>query len=459
MSYFRSITQNVVLSGANSSITNLAKSPDAGYIFVGTAASTLGVAAIQVTLFANQNCTVYIEQSPNGTNWDISDAYSYRYNTTPNFGITVQAVGVYFRTRVENISTIAATTTFRLSSVLCPIVEAIPRSLSAEGNLKVGVYEIEDDQGNKVKISPQGGLRTTPCVRLIGSSFVGTTIDASFWAFAGAAGGTGVQTGGQYELRTNTTANALTALQSLRTSRYMNGCSNICRILADYGSGVADNTKRWGAFTGTADAPTDGVMFELINQVPSVAVYKAGTPTRITNGNFNGLYGSTLNTLPTGCQTFEIIYTNKAIWFMFNDVLVHKIDASSATWSDTLSLPLRAENNNTNSGVIDSSLKIRSFSIHRYGEALTRPQWKNQVGAVTAQILKRGPGTLHRVCMNTSPNGAIVTLYDALTATNPICVINPATDYSAIMDYELDFYTGLTYTTVNAGVDVTFIFE
>jgi hypothetical protein len=460
MSYFRSITQNVVSSTGNSSTTSLSKSPDAGYIFVGTAESTLGVAGIQVALSTNQNCIVYIEQSPEGTNWDISDEFNYRYLTGSNFGVTTQAVSSFFRVRVENESTTAAATNFRLQSCLCPIVEAIPRALSAEGNLKVGVYEIEDTLGNLVKISPQGGLRTTPACKLIGASFNGTTIDANFWAFTGSAGGTGVQTGGQYELRTNTTANALTALQSVRTSRYINGCSNVCRILADYGgAGVLKNTKRWGVFTGTANAPTDGAMFELINTVPSIATYKAGTPTRVTNGNFNGEYGTTINAIPSGCQTFEIVYTNKVVWFMFNNLLVHKIDATADTWADTMSLPLRAENNNTDSGVVDTSLKIRSFSVYRYGDALARPQWKNQVGAVTASILKRGPGTLHRVCINTSPNGAIVTLYDALTATNPICVINPATDYSAVMVYELDFYTGLTYTTVNAGVDVTFVFE
>jgi hypothetical protein len=457
MSFWKSIRQDVIVSTLNSSTGSLAKSPDAGYIFTGTSESTLGVAGIQVTLFTNQNCTVYVEQSPDGSNWDIVDEYNYRYQTHPNFGKTIQAVNSYFRVKVENLSTISAATNFRLQSCLCPIVEVLPRSLSEEGHLKVGVYEIEDALGHVVKISPQGALRTVSATRLIGASFIGTTVDTSYWTTASGSGGSIVQTGGQLELKTNTTASGSAGVQSARISRYMNGSANFCRALVDYGGvGVANNTKRWGPFTGTLGSPTDGAAFELINSIPTLATFKAGVANRISNGSFNGEYGSSLNTIPSGAQTFEILYTNTEVLFMFNNLLVHSIDASASTWSDTLSLPLRAENYNTSGSVTDTSLKVRSLSVYRYGDPISRPQWKYQAGVVTTSILRRGPGTLHRIVNNN--NKGTLTLYDALSATNPIAILD-LIQLLGTITYELDFFTGLTYTQTDAASNTTIIFE
>lgn len=202
-----SVIQNVVADANNSSTTNLTASPTAGYIYAGVATTTLGIVGIQVSLKTDQNCLVYIDQSPgigtgvgtvttNGTTtlagastkftrdfkvgdqiwvsgetvrtitaiasdisltvgvafatsagglsftqyfWDISDVYNY-YSATNNFGVTVQAVNSYVRVRVIN-QTASPTTYFRLQTALCPIVEAVPRSLSSEGNLKTAMAE------------------------------------------------------------------------------------------------------------------------------------------------------------------------------------------------------------------------------------------------------------------------------------------------------------------------------
>jgi hypothetical protein len=96
-------------------------------MFVGDTASTLGVAGIQVTLKTDTSCTVFVDQSPDGVNWDITDKYVYN-PLKANFGLTVQAVASYFRVRVRNEDSIASTY-FRLQTCLCPVVEAVPRSL------------------------------------------------------------------------------------------------------------------------------------------------------------------------------------------------------------------------------------------------------------------------------------------------------------------------------------------
>ena len=396
--------------------------------------------------------------------WDISDEYSYRYITKPNFGKTIQAIGSYVRVRVKNISQSVTTLVFRLDTVLCPIVESIPRSLSPEGNLMVGVYEIEDEVGSKVRISPNGGLNICKVSRLIGVSFVGTTIDSNFWTSGTTANGSGVQIGGKYEMRTITapatsSPNGASSLQSVRTARYINGISNYCRIQADYGGvGIPNNTKRWGAFTGTAGSPIDGCMFELINQVQTLALYNGGVPTRISNGSFNGEYGATLNEIPSGLQTFEIIWNNRYVYFYFNNVLVHKYEATTTPWSSILSLPCRAENYNTSSSTTDTSLKIRSFVILRYGEPESKTGWKYTHGTLSAAngILKRGGGTLHKIVNN--DNLGTLSLYDGLTAANPIAIIDLSKIFGSV-EYNLDFYNGLTMVQTDNGADTTIIYE
>jgi len=527
MSYFANLKQDVQVDLNNSSNAVLL----AAGSFVGTATSTLGVVGLQVSLKTDQNCTVYVEQSPglgtgtgtvttngtdtlagSGTNflsrkigdqiyvsgetvriiknivsdisltatsafsttagslsyqmydWDISDAYDYRNQNYPNFGITVQAVNSYVRIRVTNVNATSPTSYFRLQLCLCPIVEALPRSLNGKGLLKISIQEISDTDGNIVKISPNGALSATKVVRLIGASFSGTTIDASFWGLTTSANGYGAQTGGQYELRTITppstsSPNGAAALQSTRTARYINGVPNYIRAQVDSGGAPpANNTKRFGAFTGTAGSPTDGCMIEVINQIGSIATYKGGVPNRITNGSFNGDYGLTLNDPPVGVQTYEIAFNNRYVYFYYNNILLHKIDASTDTWTNALSLPLRAENYNTGNSQTDTSLKIRSFVVMRYGEPNSRPQWKNTHGVLSAAngILKRGPGTLHSVVNN--DNLGTLAVYDALSAANPIATLD-LTKIFGQLRYDIDFYTGLTIVQTDAGADTTVVFE
>jgi hypothetical protein len=117
---------------------------------------------------------------------------------------------------------------------------------------------------------------------------------------------------------------------------------------------------------------------------------------------------------------------------------------------------------NINSGnTAQKTLYCRTVSIARLGKAETSPIWRNiNTTAVTALILKRGPGRLHHVNFNTIPNTTIVSIYDALSAANPICVMNPpngATPFT--MNFDLDFYTGLTITTTPNNADVTIVWE
>jgi hypothetical protein len=127
---FASIQQNVAASLYNNSTTNLA----ALGVFTGAAETTLGVAGIQVNVKSSQPIEVQVQQSPDGTNWDISDVQNFEAGEGD--GRTFQAVASYFRLVVTNIGGIA-TTYFRLQTALCPVVEVVPRTLTPNGRLRI----------------------------------------------------------------------------------------------------------------------------------------------------------------------------------------------------------------------------------------------------------------------------------------------------------------------------------
>jgi hypothetical protein len=122
--------QDVHPSVANSSAANLG----AGATFTGTSESTLGVAGIQVNTFLNQPHTVFVDQSADGSNWHIVDSWL----VPSSFGVsrTVQATDSFYRVRVTNTGTGTATVV-SVAAAACPVVEAVPRSLTSGGNLKV----------------------------------------------------------------------------------------------------------------------------------------------------------------------------------------------------------------------------------------------------------------------------------------------------------------------------------
>jgi hypothetical protein len=131
-----SLRQTVGLSVGNSSTANLAASAS----FTGAAESTLGVASIQVSFKADQQCTIQVQQASEdpGVNWDVVDTYILPANTGDSR--TIQATGASFRVVVTNNGG-SATTFLRLGVALCPLVEAVPRALTSLGNLKIAIQE------------------------------------------------------------------------------------------------------------------------------------------------------------------------------------------------------------------------------------------------------------------------------------------------------------------------------
>jgi hypothetical protein len=462
MSYFSRMSQNVIASDGNSSTANLTS----GEIFTGTTESTLGVAGIQVSLKTDQNCTVYIEQAPDTTpvagapHWDIVD--SYKYYANQNFGITVQAINSYVRVRVLNDG-ILTTTFFRLQTVLCPIVEAVPRTLDEFGNFKTAINRIQDNYGFSIENTPMGEQRSIIPTRLVGSTFDGTTVDSSFWTVANTLGGTTTQANAQVVLATNTTANGATVLHSFRRGRYVSGSSMAYRTQLSLSIGVTNNKRRWGvAYGATMPTITDGAYFQLDGITFSIVTLRAGVETKIDSGSFNGTLGVSYDPSTTN-HTYEIYWTNGKVYFVIGDEILHTHTASAQTWAAVMSHYIFMDNVNSSNITSNNTITCRVSSIRRLGQLQTQPTHKYQSGTTAGVICKYNAGNLHKLIISNVSQSSVVTIYDG-TTTGGTVLWSSGSMGSQTIPFTLDFYSvpffnGLFFTITGSNCNVFLSYE
>lgn len=457
MSFFSKFEQNIKASTVNSSEANL----DASGTFTGTADSTLGIAGIQISLKTDQNCTITVEQSPDdapaGPHWDIVDTYNYYAGG--NFGVTVQAISSYFRVTVTNLNTATATTYFRLQSVLCPIVEAIPRSLDENGHLVTAVHNVKDLYGWEVENTPMGEMRVITPTRLVGANFDQSTLDTNFWITSVNNDGTVTQTDCEVTLATNTSSNGSSALYSVRRARYVSGFAQRYRTQIKLSSGVENNKRIWGvAYGSTMPTITSGAYFELDGSIFSVVTMKSGIETRVSSGSFNGNLGLTFNP-GTSNRSYEIYYNNGKVWFVVGDTLLHTVSASSVSWTSTLSFNIIMKNINSSDISSNNTMVCRVASIARLGPEHSEPIYKYISGAST-NVLKYSGGNLHRIIINSGGNGSSITIYDNTSGTGTRIGYIETFKVSAptSIDFMSPFYNGLTVVVVGT-VTFTVIYE
>lgn len=453
MSYFNSIVQNVKQSTSNNSTTPL----NSGATFTGVGESTLGIVGIQVNFICDRNCRVYVDQSTDNANWDITDYFDFKA-ALGGLGRTVQATASYFRIRVTNTSE-ANATYLRLQVAMCPIVDAVPRTLDGkDGFFQVCVGSIHNHEtGTDVGISKMGELRMCKHVRLVGTYFGGTTLDPNFWTPTVTNGGAASQASGALTLATNGAADGGILVQSVRTARYVSGVPNYFRAIVRVPAlaGVGANVKRWGCFDAN-----DGAFFSTDGTTLSVTCRKGTSDVNtVASGSFNGSNGLTY-ILDENVHTYEIYYENSSIYFYIDGLFIHKFAGETVTLIGTMHLKIGFENQNSGGATDLNTLECRVASINRLGEPESRPQWVHYGGAQAATVLKYGPGTLHRVVVNDA-GGTSITLYDSVNTgapANPICIIDPSGS-QASLEYDLDFFIGLLVVVAGAGVDTTIVYE
>lgn len=124
------------VDSANSSTTVLT----ANSAFTGTSQSSLNYSAISLEVYSDQASAaggLSVQQSTDGTNWDIKDTFTISAATA--FQTTVNLIGQNYRVLYTNGSTNQAT--FRLQTVRQTQDVVLPRTLTALGNLKMSVQE------------------------------------------------------------------------------------------------------------------------------------------------------------------------------------------------------------------------------------------------------------------------------------------------------------------------------
>ena len=317
---------------------------------------------------------------------------------------------------------------------------------------------IVDEYGFSGENTPMGELRSVEPVRMVGASFEGSAIDSNFWVTAATGSGAAIAQANGLLTLTSGTANAASVTSySARRSRYIGGTALRYRAIMVLGdTGTVNNTRRWGIGWSSSGMPTitDGAYFKLSGTTFSVNTMEGGVETSVTS--FNGALGTSFP-LTTNFITYEIYWTTSKVYFVIGDVILHSVTSTIAPWANTKSHYVFM--NSLNSGVITLvTMSFATSTIYSLGKNHTATIFKHLTSA-TAVVLKYGLGTLHRIVFNTFGNGASVTLYDALTATNPICITAPPNNtYPGSIEYQCDFYVGLTIT-ITGTVDVTIVYE
>jgi hypothetical protein len=457
MSYFPSITQNTVIDTANSNSSTLGAGLTWNAAGIGTA--TVGFQGLQIVVQSTQNMTVYIEQGITNSTFQVTDFYDYNV-VKDSFGVTVKIVSPYIRVSIKNIG--LATATYSLNSTLTPITEPLPRSLDERGLLKTAVYEMFAGE-YELRSNPMGTLDVDQPYRLVGTAFNGTTIDTTFWTATNGGAGSSVSaaTQGIIILTSGTAAAGYANFVTVRIARFIFAHPHKFRSIIRLTTAVVANSiRRWGSFTAAGGPPTvpvDGFWFEQTGAgvLTLNCRNNSGTITTVSSGAFNGFLSSYI--IDTNAHAFEIIYFLGSASYWADGVLLHTFYPTTTMLSSTFNLP--AQFHATSSAISSSAvMEVWAGMVLRLGRDQSAPIWRNQAGAVTAQVAKNGPGVLRTFSLNSTVNGT-VTLYDALTATNPIMTITTNGMLPTTWNLDAPFYTGLTYTTSAAGHNITLIFE
>ena len=447
MSYFSHIKQNVVADSNNTSGSNLTSAN--GYTFSGSSTSTLGVVGLQWSLKTDQNATVYVEQSPDDINWDIS--YNYNYIASlGGQGETVQATQAYWRIRVVLTTTID-TTYFRLQGVLCPIATPLPSSLSNDSRLKTeSTFSGRENTDRHAWISPTNSFGTHTPTRLVGTNFDGAVIDPNFWTAAVTNSGSVTQNG-EIVLNTSASPNGTASLVSVRRARFVVGSAlQFFGAFAFVTAGTTDNVRRCGAYD-----VNEGFFFELDGDVFSVGSRKTTSDTLISSGSFNGNYGSTFT--PTSGEVYyklTIEWTPLGAFYYVNGKLLHKSVEGHLT--SKLTLPITFENVNDNDLAEEIIFDCLGVVIVRERQLYTNPISK-YIGTATTSVLKYGAGSLHRVTI--TDNVGTLLLYDGVSASGLLLVNIDASKTVGTMEFGLPFSTGLTAVSANSSIKMTVVYE
>jgi hypothetical protein len=442
-----SIIQTIISSSKNYTNTNLA----GGATFTGVADETFGINGIQVFHQADQDCTIYIDQSMSPTDWTLTKIITNSFSCLANSpcGRTFISVAPYYRLRVTNNSS-TTTTTIETATSMTPVINPLPVSLSEDGRLKSENTLVgQQNTDRHVWVSPTNTLSVNINSRLVGTNFDGTTKDTNFWSEV-VTGSGAVTQAGKITLSTGTTANSTAQYNSVRKARFVVGSAlQFFAAVKWVTIGETDNIRRVGAYDDD-----NGGFFQLDGDIFSLGFRSAGVDVLINSGDFNGAYG------PNFSPVADVLYKITAEWtpigasYYINNKLLHTVRPT--TPPQTLTLPIRLETINNNGNISDIDFECYGAVISRQGQLQTNPTYKYLSGAATT-VLKYGAGTLHTI-VNNDNSGSII-LYDNTVGSGTIIASIDLAKVLGTLVFDAPFSNGLTVVSTGSGVKITTIYE
>lgn len=451
-------TQEIYRDVNNTSAVNLSS----GATFIGTATNITNFDAVQIMLFTDQPCQVFVDQSQDGTNWDLTDNFIYIVGKP--FGVPVQSMNTFVRVRVTNVGP-STTTVFRLTTLLTPITSVLPRALDNLGNLKVSINGLYDQFGFHGQFDQDNNLAVEQPYQLVGAAFIDSTIDTNFWTVANSGAGSGANVGvttvGIATLTSGTANNGYGKLSSVRLARFVPGQANRHRFYGRLtGLSVANTTRAWGPVTLSTTTPQDGFFFSVDgSNVLSVNSCKAGVVTSVASGSFNGNMNQYI--VDTNYHGWEISYTSSAAYFLVDGVLIHTIKATTVSLLNVFDLPINVWCVNSASGTSSAVLQVLNTSIYRLGRPETSPKSNYFSTATTGTTLKIGAGLLHKLIVSNIPANGQVILYDNTAASGTILFDTggmSGTTQPFFLDFDIPFFTGLEVVIVH-NLNVAVVYE
>ena len=453
---------STLFDSSNSSTANLTS----GGTFTGTGVSALGVFSIVVMLSCDQVCAVFVDQSGDGTHYDVTD--SFVYVPGKPFGIVTQVVGKLYRVRVTNSGSVT-TTTLRLETFRQDTSNTLPRTLDSLGNLKTSVQGLYDQDGFPGRFDPQARLAVAEATKLVGEAFT-STVDTNFWTVANSGAGSVANTGAttaNYATLTSGTANSgYGSLTSVRQAWFVpNFPLDFHSYVTLTSVAVANSTRAWGAMNLNASTPpgiTDGFYFSVNGSgTLSVNAANAGSVTSVASGSFNGNMSQFI--LDTNQHHYDIILGVFGAYFIIDGVLAHFIKQTTAPLTSTFTLKASAYSENSASGTASATLQVGKLGIARLGLLKNAPKSYQTSAATAATVLKRGPGLLHKLLFGFQTAGGDVALYDN-TAASGTLLFDAGTLAKNTNPFFIDFgdtpfFTGLTLVVAAATNPVTVIYE
>jgi hypothetical protein len=315
-----------------------------------------------------------------------------------------------------------------------------------------------------VNSTPMRDLRIAEPYRVAGAVF-GAAIDAVFWTVA--TSGTGAASGVASSIATlssGTSNNGYGQLQSARVARYIFAHPLHFRAAVRLTAlTVANNTRRWGAFSVSTNTPQNGVYFEVdaAGALSVCHVSGAGTPVKVASGSFNGAV--TTYTMDTNVHAYDIVYFTIGVWFYIDGVLIHTITPTTSVLFQSLDVPICMTSVNSASGTASGTLECWNAIILRLGRDQTMPRSVYQSGTTAGLVLKIGSGAMHQIVISGVVNNSAITLYDNTAASGTVLwssgAMGALTEPFNVDLHEVPFFTGLTLVIAAANSVVTVVYE